>query len=127
MVLPKPGSAFLWRLQWCLGRAIVSLWINGSQAVTRTLNVVTLPLPFGPALPRPGRPYTAGGGATLFEALARADAGNGGLGLGLSICRGIARAHGGDLTWEDREGGGTIFRVRLPGAAVEAYAEQEER
>ncbi len=73
----------------------------------------------------PGVP--AGRRATLFEPLARADAGNGGLGLGLSICRGIARAHGGDLTWEDREGGGTIFRVRLPGAAVEAYAEQEER
>lgn len=73
----------------------------------------------------PGVP--AGRRATLFEPLARADAGNGGLGLGLSICRGIARAHGGDLTWENREGGGTIFRVRLPGAAVEAYAEQEER
>jgi len=72
----------------------------------------------------PGVPV--GRRATLFEPLARADAGNGGLGLGLSICRGIARAHGGDLTWEDRPGGGTVFRVRLPGAAVEAYSEQEE-
>jgi signal transduction histidine kinase len=34
-------------------------------------------------------------------------------GLGLSICHSIVQQHGGELTVHDREGGGSIFRVRL--------------
>jgi signal transduction histidine kinase len=37
-----------------------------------------------------------------------------GTGLGLSITRQIIEEHGGDLTWRNREGGGTTFVVRLP-------------
>ena len=37
-----------------------------------------------------------------------------GAGLGLAIARGIARAHGGDLTVHLREGGGTEFCYRVP-------------
>jgi two-component system NtrC family sensor kinase len=37
-----------------------------------------------------------------------------GTGLGLAITRHIVRAHGGSLTCESREGGGTRFRVALP-------------
>jgi two-component system sensor histidine kinase KdpD len=37
-----------------------------------------------------------------------------GTGLGLSICRGIIEAHGGDITAENRPGGGTIIRLVLP-------------
>lgn len=37
-----------------------------------------------------------------------------GIGLGLSICRRIAEAHGGDIEAIDRPGGGAIFIVRLP-------------
>lgn len=40
-----------------------------------------------------------------------------GLGLGLSICRKIATAHGGSLTAESREAQGTTFRISLPAAA----------
>jgi two-component system, NtrC family, sensor histidine kinase HydH len=36
-----------------------------------------------------------------------------GLGLGLSICRRIALAHGGTLTGKDRPGGGAVFTFRL--------------
>lgn len=38
----------------------------------------------------------------------------GGAGLGLAIARSIARIHGGDLTAENRAGGGTRFEARLP-------------
>lgn len=38
----------------------------------------------------------------------------GGLGLGLFISRDIARRHGGDLWAENRPGGGTVMKLRLP-------------
>jgi len=38
----------------------------------------------------------------------------GGAGLGLSIARGIAEAQGGDVSVRDREGGGSVFRLRVP-------------
>lgn len=37
-----------------------------------------------------------------------------GSGLGLTIARQIARAHGGDVVYEPREGGGSCFILRLP-------------
>jgi two-component system, NtrC family, sensor kinase len=37
-----------------------------------------------------------------------------GTGLGLAITRHIVRAHGGSVTCESREGGGTRFRIALP-------------
>jgi len=39
-----------------------------------------------------------------------------GLGLGLAICRKIARAHGGTLLADSREGEGALFRLVLPRA-----------
>ncbi|MCF1507590.1 sensor histidine kinase [Streptomyces glomeratus] len=37
-----------------------------------------------------------------------------GVGLGLSIARSVARAHGGHISAEPREGGGLVMRVMLP-------------
>jgi two-component system sensor histidine kinase KdpD len=48
------------------------------------------------------------------------EAEGGGVGLGLTICRGIVAAHGGRIWVEQREGGGAAFRFTLPrGAAVQ--------
>jgi two-component system OmpR family sensor kinase len=38
----------------------------------------------------------------------------GGIGLGLSVARSIARAHGGDVSLENRPQGGLTARVTLP-------------
>jgi signal transduction histidine kinase len=37
-----------------------------------------------------------------------------GVGLGLSIVRSVARAHGGSISAEPREGGGLVMRVVIP-------------
>lgn len=55
----------------------------------------------------------------MFEPFVRADASRnratGGSGLGLTIARAIARAHGGDVTLENRPGGGLSVVISLPG------------
>ena len=51
----------------------------------------------------------------LFEKLYRGKAeGVRGAGLGLAICRAIVMAHRGSIEALHREGGGAIFRIRLP-------------
>jgi two-component system, OmpR family, sensor histidine kinase KdpD len=40
--------------------------------------------------------------------------GTGGAGLGLTICRAIVEAHGGQIRGENRPGGGAVFRFSLP-------------
>jgi two-component system sensor histidine kinase KdpD len=53
----------------------------------------------------------------VFEKFYRGpNQGTPGAGLGLSICRGIAEAHGGSLILEGRPGGGALFRIVLPTA-----------
>ncbi len=61
----------------------------------------------------PGIPPEAA--ARLFEKFYRGNAHQtGGLGLGLSIARGLIEAHGGKLTAENRDGGGARFVIKLP-------------
>lgn len=40
-----------------------------------------------------------------------------GTGLGLYLARSIIARHAGTLSFADREGGGTVFTVSLPGTA----------
>ena len=42
------------------------------------------------------------------------EAREGGIGLGLAICRAIVQAHGGSIHVESRTGGGASFRLALP-------------
>src|SRR5262249_24006517 len=42
----------------------------------------------------------------------------GGAGLGLSIARGLARAQGGSLEYAARDGGGSVFILRVPHVEV---------
>jgi two-component system sensor histidine kinase KdpD len=53
----------------------------------------------------------------VFDKFVRGQAAHhndGGTGLGLTICRAIARAHGGKVTAHPRRGGGAILRLLLP-------------
>jgi two-component system sensor histidine kinase KdpD len=61
----------------------------------------------GPGLP-PGEEET------VFRKFHRGGGAGGGIGLGLTICRGIVTAHGGRIWAENRPGGGAAFRLSLP-------------
>jgi two-component system sensor histidine kinase KdpD len=61
----------------------------------------------------------------IFEKFQRAARGAGGVGLGLAICRGIIKAHGGRLWVDSREGGGAAFRFTLPIIGVPPTFERE--
>ena len=65
-----------------------------------------------------GPGLTAEEATQVFEQFWRADAarsrGHGGAGLGLSIVRAIAAAHGGTVDLDTTPGAGTTFRVHLP-------------
>jgi signal transduction histidine kinase len=54
----------------------------------------------------------------IFDAFvqsSRTKDGSGGTGLGLAISRRIMAAHGGSVTAAPREGGGSVFRIAVPG------------
>jgi two-component system sensor histidine kinase KdpD len=52
---------------------------------------------------------------SIFEPYARGEqSGHRGAGLGLAVCRAIAAAHGGRLTFRRRAGGGSCFSASLP-------------
>jgi signal transduction histidine kinase len=65
----------------------------------------------GPGVPADQREH-------IFERFTRLDSArdrdHGGAGLGLAITRAVVRASGGDVTVEDRAGGGARFVVTLP-------------
>ena len=66
-----------------------------------------------------------GSGEKIFEKFYRAHdslaSGIQGSGLGLTIARQIARAHGGDVVYEPRNGGGSCFILRLPVSTTDKH------
>jgi two-component system, OmpR family, sensor histidine kinase KdpD len=74
----------------------------------------------GPGLPQ-------GEEQRIFDKFYRADSTReGGVGLGLTICRGIIEAHGGCIWAENRSGGGAVFRFTLPLEGVPPGIEPEK-
>lgn len=67
----------------------------------------------------------------IFEQFYRAhdslSSGIQGSGLGLTLARQIARAHGGDVNYHAREGGGSCFELRLPIMEPEGSSQQTTR
>jgi two-component system sensor histidine kinase KdpD len=63
-----------------------------------------------------GPGFEPGEETRIFEKFYRAPSGAGtsGVGLGLTICRGIIMAHGGRIWAENRPEGGAVFRFTLP-------------
>lgn len=72
----------------------------------------------GPGLP-------ANVGERIFEPFVSTK--ESGLGLGLSICRRIVEAHGGNLTAANRPQGGAIFTLRFPTRSSLALREERQR
>lgn len=54
--------------------------------------------------------------ARIFERFVRSDATSPGAGLGMAIVRKALHSHGGDVTVDNREGGGLVVRLRAPRA-----------
>jgi signal transduction histidine kinase len=100
-------------------------YANGGKDITLQLDRRESPLPYAEVrvLDR-GTGVPRGSGEKIFEKFYRAhdslSSGIQGSGLGLTIARQIARAHGGDVVYEPREGGGSCFILRLPLKPVEA-------
>ena len=62
-----------------------------------------------------GPGITSGEESRIFDKFYRGKiAREGGVGLGLTICRGIVEAHGGRIWAENRPGGGALFRFTIP-------------
>ena len=70
-----------------------------------------------------GSGVPAGLGEKIFLEFFRGDdslsAPKSGAGLGLSIARDIAVKHGGDVKYEPRKGGGSVFSLEMPFALPE--------
>jgi signal transduction histidine kinase len=92
---------------------------NSSREISLRVERQSAPLPHAEVkvLDR-GLGVPEGCGEKIFEQFYRAhdslSSGIQGSGLGLTLARQIARAHGGDVVYEPREGGGSCFALRLP-------------
>src|SRR4029077_12212696 len=78
-------------------------------------NVVTEFQDSGPGIKEPNR---------IFDPFYTTKSVGKGTGLGLSICYGIVKEHGGDISARNRESGGAVIQIRLPGSGRADATEQ---
>jgi signal transduction histidine kinase len=108
-----------------LAQVIVNLlsnaekYSNGSKEIQVRVHRTEDPAPqAGVAVLDRGAGVPRGSEEKIFEKFYRAhdslSSGIEGSGLGLTLARHIARAHGGDVVYEPRDGGGSCFSLRLP-------------
>jgi signal transduction histidine kinase len=100
-------------------QVVVNLLQNALQHARAEVRIHAEPAPAGGArlvVEDDGPGFAAEDLPFVFERFYRADPSRpaGGTGLGLAIVRGIARAHGGDATAENRAEGGARVTVTLP-------------
>ncbi|MGD0273212.1 MAG: HAMP domain-containing sensor histidine kinase [Gaiellaceae bacterium] len=104
---PERLERAVWNLlenaaKWSEPGGLVEIGLAGGELTVRDR---------GPGVPDEDKPH-------VFERFYRAAAARGmpGSGLGLSIVSDVAETHGGSIEVADAEGGGALFRLRLPGA-----------
>lgn len=89
----------------------LSAWMQAATSPDSAAEVVV-------AVADRGRGFAPGEELRIFDKFYRAKANgnsrNGGVGLGLAICRGIIAAHRGRIWAENRPGGGAVVRFALP-------------
>lgn len=111
-----------------LGQVLVNLLLNAAQAIPQgdqaehEISVSTLVDASGHVVIEvrdTGRGIPKSLGNRVFEALVTTKPPGSGSGLGLSVCRNIVHAIGGEITFES-EPGNTVFRVHLPPSIAES-------
>src|SRR4030095_5462395 len=101
-----------------LHQLVVNLGANAIRFTPRGGRVVVRALAarseFGLQVEDTGVGIPADALPNIFDPYRQAHRDRGGTGLGLAIVQGVAKAHGGRVTAESREGKGSRFTVLLP-------------
>ena len=106
-----------------LRRAVENLVGNAVKYTSRSVDVAVMAVEGGAEITVAdrGRGIPAAHKSTLFEKYGSVEAREGnarrGVGLGLYMVRLVAAAHQGSVAVEDREGGGSVFRLRISTAS----------
>jgi signal transduction histidine kinase len=121
--LEDPGDLAVWADRARLRQALANLADNALKYTPRGGRVRLSARPEGPTVvfecADDGPGISAEDLPRIWDRLYRGDRSRSerGLGLGLSLVRAIARAHGGEATVESSPGRGAAFRLRLPAEA----------
>jgi signal transduction histidine kinase len=105
------------RLRQALDNLIANAVAHAEPGTDVLLRVLTEPGRVLIAVSNAGEGIADRDRARIFEPGVRLDSGRPGLGIGLSVSRGIAEAHGGSLTVTSAARGGTTFTLALPAGA----------
>jgi signal transduction histidine kinase len=104
-----------------LEQVVLNLVINAVQAIDRADGEITIRTGVTPKdgwvwiqIADNGRGVSPAIADRIFLPFVSDKQAQGGTGLGLSVTYSLVKAHGGDVAFESRADGGTIFTVRLP-------------